>query len=500
MILFLFACSLGRYEREACEISDEGHQLCASLFGKGQYCNNEGYCEPFEDPRCQLGDTRDQTSTWDKHSADIVIGRLFDSNQKHQNTEAVNLAIRQAREKGGLGKEKFIAYHCDIRDDSIENALDGLNKSEAIALYTTKLMEEVGLKTIIGPADSNDTLETFEVINEKNSRNDKKVVLVSPVSSSNRLTEIDGVNKSDESPGLFWRTVSSDATEAIALGSLIMPVNLFSGPAIIRVIYESTEYGKEFVDYLSDEITRVAPETSSIFLYSFSPPENNGEEDENRTRNWHNAGLEANTGDHIVFISESPAENIKFINDVIDLSLEHYQGLNIFLTSNAANRDFLEQTGTELDGKIYGTRFHIKKTQRLDKFKSEFESEYGTLPDNNAAHFYDGTWLSLYGISWAIQHRGILDGKEVATGLRQLSGDVNPIAIDAWSLGSNELSQGKQINLRGVTGELDYDLTTEELSGTIELWKIGASRNCFKPMISINEEGDIEGNIDSDCD
>ena len=80
------------------------------------------------------------------------------------------------------------------------------------------------------------------------------------------LATIDGEEKSDSNPGLFWRTVGPDTAQASVMAAAI--VNSLSPQATLAVIYQNSVYGAGFKESVYDEIRQLSPDIN-LSLYKF---------------------------------------------------------------------------------------------------------------------------------------------------------------------------------------------------------------------------------------
>jgi branched-chain amino acid transport system substrate-binding protein len=89
---------------------------------------------------------------------------------------------------------------------------------------------------------------------------------------------------------------------------------------------------------------------------------------------------------------------------------------------------------------------------------------------------YDAAWLLFYGSASSLFTQNEVTGPGIAQGLRKLSAgkafDVQPLS---WGGILESLRSGTSVNVRGASGELDYDPTTEETSAPIQVWAIAAA-------------------------
>ena len=95
-----------------------------------------------------------------------------------------------------------------------------------------------------------------------------------------------------------------------------------------------------------------------------------------------------------------------------------------------------------------------------------------------APYAYDATWMIVYAYDWAFTHEDISNASSIARGFRRLSNveattDYN-IAPSSWVSvrGIFSSSVDATVNVTGASGNLDYDLDTEELPNPIDIWTV----------------------------
>ena len=113
-----------------------------------------------------------------------------------------------------------------------------------------------------------------------------------------------------------------------------------------------------------------------------------------------------------------------------------------------------------------------------DGFASRFSQEYGLNPEDQGylAHSYDAIYCLGLGSAWALGQNpdGVLNGAGIAEGLKHLSTltapnfDFKPADFPAMA---SALQSGQDVNVRGASGELDFDpLTGEAPAPSVSWW------------------------------
>lgn len=124
---------------------------------------------------------------------------------------------------------------------------------------------------------------------------------------------------------------------------------------------------------------------------------------------------------------------------------------------------------------VRGSRPAPAEGSLFNEFSAEFKARFGTDPESSGftVHTYDATWLVAYAFAWAQFNEDNLRGRSLARGLRMLSdGADTPIRAGGYADVVAAFAAGEGIDVRGGSGELDYDPTTEETTAPIELWHI----------------------------
>ena len=100
-----------------------------------------------------------------------------------------------------------------------------------------------------------------------------------------------------------------------------------------------------------------------------------------------------------------------------------------------------------------------------------------------SAHTYDAVWLGALSIAWAHYQQTPYNLTELGRGIRNTAdGDVVEeleLTKSNWPQIRNQFEQGNSINITGVSGNLDFDIVTEELKTGIDVWTFSAGLTSF---------------------
>jgi len=457
-------CTFTRTDFNECS----SNQDCQAVFGLGSSCNSDGLCEQSErNARCDQQFPSDLFTDQIKHADTIVFGSLMDRSVATQEARehAARLALLGANEAGGLEGRDFGIVFCNI--EAVGDAETRADNAIEAAHY---LVDTLGVPAIFGPSSSGDTQAVFLDISN--------TLMVSPSATSPALTSLDGDNPTDDDPGLLWRTAPPDDLQGKAIAAdLLQQSSLRSGgtPSTekIAIVFEQGPYGEGLATVLSDQYEALCVGTCAVDLRPYTNAS---------TRNTAitEVGMDAAT-EEVVFISSNVDEVIAFLDAAAAISGFTTGNKRIFLTDSAANADLIAgvsgAASSQLFDQIRGTRPKPLSQGEFafGLFRAAYSAEYGEFPDQYSftANSYDGAWLLVYGATWALLQEGSITGENIAKGLRRLSSgediDVQPTNFNAIR---TKFEAGTSVNIRGASGELDYDPATEETSGPVETWQI----------------------------
>jgi branched-chain amino acid transport system substrate-binding protein len=113
-------------------------------------------------------------------------------------------------------------------------------------------------------------------------------------------------------------------------------------------------------------------------------------------------------------------------------------------------------------------------TAAFQWFDQQFVHAYGQDP-LNVANTFDAAMLPAVAAGFATQANRSLDGPTLAKALTMVSdpsGMSIPLDPLNFNMATSELASGSAINIEGASGPLDFDPSTGEAPGAIEVWTV----------------------------
>lgn len=447
------------YEESAreCEAAAE----CRQSVGFGFTCSHEGRCVEVAVPaRCQATYPDDLLTNPNRYKDAIVFGSMMDrsSPQEAARENAAVLAVKQVWSEPALDGRRFAVVLCNVEQDI---RYDDSSVERAAIDSARWLVDELGVPAIVGPSGSEATAAVYQALVGT------ETLVISPAATSPALTSLDTSSGTDESPGLLWRTAPSAATQVA-----VMTEDMASrGIGNVAVIHESEESGTGLATIFEQAFG------GQVARYAFGT-------DSQRAEAIVTAADSA--ADEVLFISSHADDIVAFLNGVAADS--KYDTKSFFLTDHAASRDvFLDAMSAQsLFPRIRGVRFRVPDGRYAhDSFVSAYSGEFGSDVSELSftAHAYDATWLVMYGSAWSLYRHGSVDGRGIAQGLRKVSCmtdgatlpcNAGPLQIisSSWGPVVERFRTGTAVELEGASGDLDFDLATEEVTAQIEIWVV----------------------------
>ncbi len=445
----LAGCSLGTSDYTPCET----HAECRDAFGFGWTCGDEGLCAEVEvEPRCETTWPEDLFSRPENYRDAVVLGSLFDHGSDTPETQAARLAFMQVDDVSGLDGRPYVLVECDY---AVDYAYDDLSLEDAAARGASFLADTLGVPAIIGPATSGTAEAAYYAASPAGT------VVLSPSATSPALSSIDGLTKTDESPGLFWRTAPPDSLQGEVVAGDILDREVYD----VSVIYRTGSYGGGLASVFD---TAYRTGGGQITLLPFS---------DDTERDLAVAAVRETPPTEILFISSEPADIVAFLNTAHEYA--ELADVGIFLTDTARDQEVLDAAASAADlfDQVRGTAPSVRTDQPVyGFFAGAYAAEYapaGASDSVYTAHTWDAAWLAIYGVAWSVANEGAISGLGVARGLRRVSDgdaiDINPIN---WTQVRATFDEGRGIDVTGASGRLDYDPDTEETTAPIEVWHV----------------------------
>ncbi len=458
VILALMGCSFTTYDQIPCE----SHSTCRESFGLNWTCGDEGLCSE-RDPHTRC------TSTWpddlwirpEDYGDRVLLASMFDHTTDMPEVFAVRLPVIQLEDQGGLDGTDFAVIECTYEEDSSLDSLDGPAAAAEVSSY---LVDELGVKAIIGPKTSGQTTVVYETVG------DRDMVVISPSATSPALTSIDddGEGKSDENPGNLWRTAPPDSLQGLAVARELD----IRGTGEVVVVYQTGPYGEGLAEVFLENYQGSA--SGIEYLSASDVPD--------IATDLPSSYPDVDT---VFFISSEVAEIAEFLNAAAEgNNLQRWKDIQIFLADGAAQAYVLDNTGDELYANILGSRPSVTQGLVYDGFAASYAA---TFPGRDAtdavytSYAFDATWLAIYGATWSKFNEGGISGLGIARGLRKVSeGEELEIRPTNWNPVKAQFKAGNSIDVLGASGELDFDPVTEETTAPIEIWRIHRDGDAFE--------------------
>lgn len=448
---------------------------CSDVFGVGYTCQADGLCSELTPiPRCMNTQPPDFWDNTDKYEDAFIIGQLFDFTSDDAKVAASQMAYQDIMETGSNGNwlddRPLVQISCNY-----ENQVgDTLEEKDAVEAVTRFLIDEVGAEVIVGPAGSQDATHATNLSNGR-------ALFISPSATAQSLKPL-GEIYSDESPGLFWRTTGPDTLQSTVLQWHLEENGLNN----FAIIGQNGPYGLGIAETLMDAhkgSTGITPTYETIEI-------NNSDAISGVV----NTVLADTSIEALVFISSDKSDILKAIE-----AMQTYENIPLYLTDAAAKEELLDDllsyagSNTEvlerIVNQVKGTKPSVPTTTDFQTFANRLETLFDKDATSSvfAAHTYDATWLAATALLWSNQHETAHDINGLARGLRQLS-DPNgveiPLTPNGWNQLQNKLEAGETVNISGTSGNLDYDLTTEELTTSVDLWSFASDLSGFEVLQS----------------
>ena len=458
------SCTLTREDVAECKTNAE----CRGAFGAGFSCGEGGFCaKAAPNPRCTQTFPEDLLTRPESYPDVFTIGSIMDRSVDTQKDReaAIRLAVMQVNESQGLDGHRFGVVQCD----AAENAdYDSLKRADAAVANAKYLADVLGVPAIVGPSASGDAAAVVAALA------DTGVLVISPAASS---PELGSKKRTDEAPGLFWRTVPPDMLQGKAISRYLVKTSADTKNVV--VIDEKGPYGTALSEVFTSEFQK---DGRTVKATEFS----NGSERDAAIA----TATAAPAPPFVLFFSSQTPDAIAFLNAASRLS--SYDGVQIFLTDSAANTDLLSGVSEKkIFSRVTGSRPAVPTGPTFDLFKTSYSAAFKKDPSalGFAPQAYDATWMVFYGSAYALRQEGALTGLGIARGLRKISKDGAevPIAPASWTKIADAIGAGNPVNVDGASGKLDYD-AQGETSSPVEIWKISADAKAIEPIEQIDPE------------
>ncbi|MBN8229031.1 ABC transporter substrate-binding protein [Corallococcus macrosporus] len=397
----------------------------------------------------------------------IVLGALLPLTNVSGNAEieqqrfnGLKLALDEVNSLEGVGGRQFIMYVCDTKAD-VENAKTQatwmVNDKGVVAVFSAGSAQTTGVSTV--------TIK-------------KNVLLMSHTATSATFTTLD--DKNGGPVGLVWRTTPSDLLQSRVIADVLSgktaindPGGTFTPPNKIAVAYVNDPYGQGLFSQLLERLTTKQVDGTQYVR--------NG--DVTGAATWLK-----NYKPELTVLAGFTEDNARLVPAAVAEQVKVANGNRWFLTDASKDPTLLANTdtATELAG-TYGTAPASARPNEpvYQLFNSRFKSAYNNTDPAQfsfTAHAYDAMYLVALGSAYAIgndlANPGAVTGTRIAEGLTKLTPPTGQ-TVKSYQLGPvqfsgarDDLRAGNIVNVRGASGELDFNNDTGEAISPYELFKV----------------------------
>ncbi len=463
------ACSSESVCVEAAQIECTSNTQCGDLFGSSFVCGlgEEGAarcvntttseCEPIVWPE-----------EWDHDKVVLLgsimpVGELFaDIVQPLEN--AVELAIQDFNKTTELPGGRKIAWI----------ACNSGGVAEQAAAAAEHLSNAVGVPAIVGPIFSENVIEVASEVTVP-----AGVFTITPAASSPSITTLND-------DGLVWRPISSDVYQASALSDWVLTVQE-PKPDSVVFLAKNDAYGQGL---LIDAGGKIEGGVSSFTSISYSNPATLTEDELVAEYGAVIGQAFAANPDTIVIAGTNEAAELILGYLLVwgDIPEAQRPELPTFLVSHGAVpilESALEAAGDPLlqqllYTKLFGVAPIIHDPVNFDVYNSRYKVLFGNKDAITSSSLaYDAALVPILAMA-TIDGQDRVTGAAIADGIARLvdkSGAVisfgdDPVGLSFIRDARNTLEQGGGVDLKGVSGELDFDLSTGEVRVNLINWSL----------------------------
>lgn len=494
-LALLAGCSLGNVSVDRCT-SDEA---CVAAFGPGSACG-DGYCSaapacattaecrsafgygavceagrcafaPAE-PRCNLSEPPELAGSFPTVVGDrVLVGAILkDTESQNARASAMRLAVSEINIAGGIDGFPLALLVC--RNDAGETTTD----NDETARLTDYLAGSLGVPLLLGPASSSNVAAAVARLKVQK----LATAIVSPSATAAGLTD-DPVVFDGRAPSLFWRTSPRDTLQAAVLVNEVAK----GAPMRVVVVYQNDPYGSGIESDFRDGWTKASP-MAPVDSLPFRL-------DSNLSADLAKAAGDAKVKapDALLVVAADAANTLKFFEELVKVG---YTPPKLFLTDGSRSKAMLAPELSDgvkalVKGAV-GTgpaAFDPDAKDGYAKFSQQMKSLYDVTVTGFGfvSHSYDAAYVGAYGLLAGVAKAegkvAAFDGFDVATGFTRLAkGDSVAIGQSDYSKAAKALTSGGAIDIRGISGPLDFDSTRGEAPGPIEVWAPNAAFDDFE--------------------
>ena len=360
--------------------------------------------------------------------------------------QAEELAIVEINDSGGLpGGRRLVLIECD----------SGGSREQGLAV-ADHLIDELGVPVIIGPAFSSIFIDVTTLKSAP-----AGVMTISPSATSPTISGIDD-------DGLGWRTAASDTFQGGAIADLVR----LRGFTKVIALGKDDAYGRGLLNRVGEELIGELGE-DNYFSLTFPDPGTTTTPD-------YASAVAAALGalpDAEVAVLLGTTEVAELLG-LFELALSETSTavtLNYILADGGKAEETiaLAKADESLLSRVEGTESDHKNGQLFTAFSLRYQQRFSAPPGIYNANAYDAVYLVAYAMS-TLPHDQAITGQQVAQAMARLVPDGAEIPAGPANINAarNMLAAGGDIDYDGVSGPLDFDLTTGEAGANVARWVV----------------------------
>lgn len=447
----------------------EDNSTCIAALGDTFICGQQGVCVNAID---EAGDCESiyysRTSSKDNV---VFIGSLLPLSEPFGSVlgrpleQSIQFAIDTINDDGGLAGGRKVAW---VSCNSQGNA-------EVAQRAARHLSEVVGTPAIVGPLFSEAFISTVS-----NVTNNADVFTITPTGTS------PSIRNQRQGKNLVWRNIASDEFQAFAISERVQSL----GPSKVLVLYKDDKYGEDLqdlifddlkTDFSSDELKIVklpnpidvadpTPEgiTTAYAMQIAQVVQKDVFEPQLVIIIGTNEGALALSAYLATARSKEIASPPRFILSHGVVSAMADIGAQLETSGAAALIPLIEGVSPEIiDLQDAPYQEYVRK------YSIAFNNDQPALASTTT---FDAIMTIAFSMA-TLDASEKITGQKVADGIQKLVDVPNGTPIEFFetsffSTGVTELQMGNTINMTGVSGALDYDLTRGEVYTPVVGWRI----------------------------
>lgn len=442
--------------------------------GSAQVCT-EGYCLPQPEG---CGDVFGPTSEPNAIALGAALPLTTSEGKDESEEQALNsikLAIEEVNQREGINGRHFVLYICDTRSekDRAREQAEWLVKEKGVpVVFTSGSAQTIAASSATIPAGA---------------------LLMTHTATSPDIATL--TDKASNGVGLVWRTAPSDTLQGRVIGDLLQgtiavtnDATTFANTAKVTLAYVDDPYGQGLSANVLRRLTKPGLVVSSAKY--------------NRNADVTPAVTAVTTQqpDFAVLVGFTE-DNSKIINQV---AAQGRTAQKWFFTDAGKDPGLFTNLGTNkalVEG-AYGTAPAQARpgNDEYNQFRNRFQATYGKDPGQFSftTHAYDAMYLVALGTAYAAGPDASkpqpITGARIAEGLTHVTPAAG-VTAPAYALGFTDfisardaMRTGTTINVRGASGNLDFNNDTGEASSEYELWRV--KNGTFETVQLINPPSD----------